>query len=720
MLKKKEKFQFYKLLFGVVFFLAPLSSYSLIFAYTSPSLPLTTVDVSYNLPNGNIILVKAGDDLQKAINLAKNGDVLRLEAGATFTGNFILPKKDGNSFIYIETSKIDSIKKPGERVSRADSSLMPKIVSPNTMPAIRTEAGARNYRFVGIEITTIWDKTTGTNTNLIYISAPTQTNLGDVPENIIFDRCYIHGTQTGNVRRGVAMHGKSIAVVDSYLSLFHEVGADAQAISGTNGPGPFLISNNYLEASGENILFGGDDPKINGLIPSDIVISGNLVYKPLSWNKNDPSYAGIPWTVKNLFELKNARRVLVENNIFENNWIMGQSGIAILFTPRNQEGTAPWSGVSDVTFRNNMIINSEGGGVSVSANDDLHTSTNTQRILIENNLFKKISGRLFQLLVGNKNDPHGIDDLTINHNTGFVDKTFLSVGDNSSPESQNTNFTFTNNIVERTKPYGLIGANQSEGIGSINSYFKAGWVFKNNIIFGGKESIYPTGNFFPASLSDVGFQNPGGGDYELKSGSLFKNKATDTKDIGADIVSLKAMELKTRGGLTDGNIGSVNIPIPTPLPPPPSSSSTPLPQPTPIPSPVPSSIPSPVSNPLPSPAPTSAPTPAPSISGGSGGGGTPNYSYAFSPVAGTPTPVSQNIYSSVRFTKDLSFGMRGQEVRVLQNYLISKGYLAFGNNTGYFGPLTRNAVASFQKDNGIISTGYFGPLSRAKFIEINT
>lgn len=50
-----------------------------------------------------------------------------------------------------------------------------------------------------------------------------------------------------------------------------------------NGPGPFVISNNYLEGSGENIIFGGSDPSIPDLVTSDIVNTGNLISKPTRW-----------------------------------------------------------------------------------------------------------------------------------------------------------------------------------------------------------------------------------------------------------------------------------------------------------------------------------------------------------------------------------------------------------------------------------------------------
>jgi hypothetical protein len=48
------------------------------------------------------------------------------------------------------------------------------------------------------------------------------------------------------------------------------------------------------------------------VVPSDIEIRGNHFRKPLSWRMEDPSYAGTLWTVKNLLELKSARRVLIE------------------------------------------------------------------------------------------------------------------------------------------------------------------------------------------------------------------------------------------------------------------------------------------------------------------------------------------------------------------------------------------------------------------------
>ena len=111
------------------------------------------------------------------------------------------------------------------------------------------------------------------------------------------------------------------------------------------------------------MLFGGADSASPDRIPFDITVTGNHFSKQVSWR-------GQPKNVKNLFELKSARRVVVRQNLFEHNWTDGQSGVAILFTPRNENGRAPWSVVQDVLFENNIIRDTE-GVFSVTGHDDL-------------------------------------------------------------------------------------------------------------------------------------------------------------------------------------------------------------------------------------------------------------------------------------------------------------------------------------------------------------
>jgi hypothetical protein len=56
-------------------------------------------------------------------------------------------------------------------------------------------------------------------------------------------------------------------------------------------------------------------------------------------------------------------------------------------------------------------------------------------------------------------------------------------------------------------------------------------------------SKWPDGNFFPGTVNEVGFvnfNNGNGTNYELQPNSPYKNKGTDGKDLGADIVGLNA------------------------------------------------------------------------------------------------------------------------------------------------------------------------------------
>ena len=176
-----------------------------------------------------------------------------------------------------------------------------------------------------------------------------QRNLATVPHHFELDGLIIRGDPERGQKRAIALNSADTTIRNSDIRDIKAVGQDSQAICGWNGPGPYVIENNYLEAAGENVMFGGAETAINGLVPSDITFRRNYLSKPLAWRSEES-----PWTVKNLFELKNARRVLVEGNVFEHNWAAGQAGYAILFTPVN-DGNAPWTVVSDVVLRFNLV-----------------------------------------------------------------------------------------------------------------------------------------------------------------------------------------------------------------------------------------------------------------------------------------------------------------------------------------------------------------------------
>ena len=478
--------------------------------------------------SGASTVLQPGDDFQSALDAARPGDVISLPAGAVFTGPFTLPNKSGVDWITIRSSSPDSrLPPPGTQAAPIYSGAMPKLES-ESASVITAAPGAHHYRFIGIEIR---PRPGAFLFNLVSLGSA-ETSVNDVPHHIVFERCYLHGDPVVGARRGIALNSAASAVLDSYLSDFKEVGADSQAIGGWNGPGPFQIENNYLEGAGENILFGGSAPAIPGLVPSDIEIKGNHFVKPLSWKIGDAAYAGKPWTVKNLLELKNARRVVVDGNVFENNWPHAQTGFAILFTVRNQDGAAPWSVVEDVTFSNN-VVRGTASGVNVLGHDDLHPSGQTRRITIRNNLFIDVgakpwggAGRLFQVL-------DGTADVVVEHNTGVHTGNLIT-----ADGRPNSGFVFRDNIGFQNA-YGIIGTGVSPGNATLAAFFP-GAVVRRNVLVGGHSSQYPPDNFFPSSVDAVGFVDPSVGNYLLGPGSPYKGSATDGTDVGAGIATVKA------------------------------------------------------------------------------------------------------------------------------------------------------------------------------------
>jgi hypothetical protein len=392
---------------------------------------------------------------------------------------------------------------------------------------IRAALGAHHYRFIGIEIR---PRKNVFLYNLVLLGEA-ETSPEEVPHHIVFDRCYLHGDPKKGTRRGIAMNSAHTAVVDSHLSDFKEIGADSQAIAGWNGPGPFKIVNNYIEGAGENVIFGGAPPTIDRLIPSDIEIRHNHFSKPLSWKMGEPNYGGKPWAVKNLFELKNARRVLIEENLFEHNWVHAQNGFAILFTVRGDDGRVPWAAVEEVTFTSNVVRHTA-GGINILGRDDNGPSGQSRRILIKNNLFEDVGadrwgggGRLFQLL-------NGTAEVVIDHNTALQTGNILTV--DGPPH---TGFVYVNNLTPHNE-YGIFGGGVGVGNPAIQKYLP-GAVIRKNVMAGGNPAQYPPNNFFPSSLSGAGFINLAGGDYRLADSSPYRRAGTDDQDVGADFDRLR-------------------------------------------------------------------------------------------------------------------------------------------------------------------------------------
>jgi hypothetical protein len=246
--------------------------------------------------------------------------------------------------------------------------------------------------------------------------------------------------------------------------------------------------------------------------------------------------------VKNLFELKNARRVLVEENVFENNWADAQAGFALPWKSVNQDGSCSWCQTSDVTFRWNIVRNSA-AGLSLASNPEVYSAVPAARFLVENNLFENVgnflgtdNGRM--IFLGG-----GLKDVTINNNT-LIHNTFNGSGQFIIMDTPNggTNLVVRNNVATWGGPWGAVMGTAPQGTQALAAFATA-YAFEGNTVIGLPSSLvsmYPTGNYWPGSTSSVGFNS----DYSLSASSPYKGKAVGGGDPGANIATLKS---KTSG-----------------------------------------------------------------------------------------------------------------------------------------------------------------------------
>jgi len=554
---------------ATAFALAVLSAWAPVAQERADPYQVTTVCTSVPINIGRRIAVASGGELQQALDAAVSGDTILLAPGALFTptapeGSFMLrnrPIADGQ-WVVVRSAHAafdaNGEVAPHTRLDPSRADLLPKVRATRTnLPAFKAEPGAHGYRLIGLDIGI--DASVTQLTNLVELGNGSETTLDQQPNNVIVDRSWLHGNDTGNFRRGVMMNGRNLAVIDSRLENFHDTNSDSQAVGGSTGAGPFKIVNNYLEAASENILFGGNDPTIAALVPSDIEIARNLSTKRLAWQA-----AKVP--VKNAFELKNARRVIVEGNIFEHVWVSGQDGGAILLKSVNQDGKCDWCVTEYVTFRRN-IVRKAAHGLTINAVEvgrrGLANPIAANHIRIEDVLFEDIGGaewggggKLFRIY-------GGAEDVSITHVTSRGNA--WNILEANGPNDSNPRFMFAYNIVER-KTYG-IGAGGDEGTKTLTRNFSP-YTYRQNLVVNTSkgsgqdvsnaalEARYPATTMVASDWSEVGFANGSAG---LAPTSRYAGIADNGRDLGASIAAITSAQTRIARD-ADGCGGATAIP----------------------------------------------------------------------------------------------------------------------------------------------------------------
>ncbi|MGH7399888.1 MAG: hypothetical protein ACRELW_20410 [Candidatus Rokuibacteriota bacterium] len=478
---------------------------------------------SDNLGGSTINVGGNPGDLQTAVNKSQQGDTLVCPAGAVY-GPVLLPVRTGPGWTCIRSSVSFS---SGTRVTPSDASRMFKVLGSGAVNASRAISmpggdvvglhSTQGWRFIGMEAT-------HPNDNFSYAVIEAGA------DRMSFESCYIHGRPTQGMRRCFYTRGNDFQIWDSWVSDAHEVGADSQAIFFRNCA-RFHVENCELQGAAENILLG-DQGSASACL--DGTIRRNHFFKPLTWlsrlndNAPNPQYSRQNWSVKNLFEIKWAFRVLFEGNLLENSCGGNQDGTAFLINA-GQPG-----GVQDVLAVSNIIRNAP-HMFTINTFDTVNSIP--VRIALRNNLGREITGRFLMLL-------HRNSDVALEHNT-CVPMNLAALRPGVSIQAIQysparagyfSNHTLKRNIFGSNR-YGMfVDGGQSLDVGAPDR------VFAENAEYDLNGRTYPGVRRY-SSLAAAGINADG----TLKSDSPLKVGqagyfGTDGKDIGVDFVALAAAQ----------------------------------------------------------------------------------------------------------------------------------------------------------------------------------
>lgn len=570
---------------------------SRVYSLSPVELPFLAPDTDYVVKNAGDVTHSPADGaaLQTVLTSIAGTSgtvVIKLTAGTRYTGNFIFPARSGPTYIYsskmidgtLPASVTPSVyhiggtQTQGGRIGHQHSyatlgasSPLAQIATNNYLPAISFAAGAGSggvIRFEGVDVIQDEAITTIIESGLVNTGGPNDTYFtafADVPRQIHFGHFLIHGKDAQAIRRGVLQNGYYVGFRDGSIYGIHKSGTESAAIGGWNSPGVASHINLLVSGGAQDILYGGAGPSIPNIIPRNFTTKWCHMWKdPAKFTFNSggvaPNYG---W--KNHYEHKNGTHILVEDCVLHHLTGDGQNGSNILFQTLNDSNLTPaLQRITDITMRRLHI---EGGGpmfaligragYSLGGEPIVMPEVPTARILIEHVYGKNVCGTLTESYNASGSAPAGwlfqltagLTDLTVRHVTaeGRDAAILLSQALGVSGEKL-TRTNFKDNLIGRGHNGSIFDAD-GNGQGNIAiAHDIASPNFQNNVFFGnqveGGDSAanYPSGNFYPADPTGVGFssytyQNPGA----LSAGSAYHNAATDGTDIGADTATIATM-----------------------------------------------------------------------------------------------------------------------------------------------------------------------------------
>jgi hypothetical protein len=298
--------------------------------------------------------------------------------------------------------------------------------------------------------------------------------------------------------------------------------------------------------------------------PSYVEFRRNYLFKPLKWRATDPSWNGINYQLKNLWETKFSRYVVVDGNVMQNQWMSSQA-YAITITVRNNTGgESPAAVVRELQFSNNIIRN-VANGVSILPSDNFGPTQLTSDITFRNNLFWNVgpnwdgNGNMMINLVGGTRPTDRSRRIFIVHNTHdnpTQQGTITDFGSSNSGSGATESMWF-NNVLSHGA-YGFRSNNSNENQSANITEFlppgsPAAWN-KNLILNPAQYASYPATAITASGNYTSQFVNAANGDFTLAPNNPGRTKRMG-KDVGVDMPSLR----RATEGVTTGISVSPNV-----------------------------------------------------------------------------------------------------------------------------------------------------------------
>ncbi|MBS1851332.1 MAG: hypothetical protein JST79_10500 [Acidobacteria bacterium] len=278
-------------------------------------------------------------------------------------------------------------------------------VSASNVPVMQGAAGSHHWAWFDADISS----TAGQNdAPLVQLGNASNNTAGYAGEgfHMGLSQTYIHGCASGvasttpvwpapvacaadlKTKDAIRLMCGDCWLTDSMIDQILYAGVESHLISSYPAQGPVKITNNHLRGGSIGILFGGAQPSIDLLVPSDIEIRLNSIELDPNWYMVS-SFANPTrsWLIKNRFELKNASRVVFAGNRVRYSWADSQRGSLSLLTPR---GDGYWGRVDNVTIENNLWEHGNDWFQTLGRDGAAQLSMPLQRVLVRNNLVSDI------------------------------------------------------------------------------------------------------------------------------------------------------------------------------------------------------------------------------------------------------------------------------------------------------------------------------------------